>query len=336
MKECCWAHPQLEGGDARAFVATDGRCTFFVPLIVRDVPDGLCKGQRIRDATAPYGYSGPLVSCGAGTADTDRGAFLHRALGAFIARLREERIVSAFFRLHPLFPLDTDVLGQFGHVVPSGETVAIDLSLSEEALRRQLRSSIRYDVNKAKARGELAEVDATWAGFAGFLQAYRETMTRVEANPYYMFADEYYVALREALGEHLHLWTVRAGPDVVAGALFTECGGIVQYHLSGTLNLFLPGNPLKLLLHRASEWFKQRSNRWLHLGGGVGGANDTLMHFKRGFSPQTFPFYTWRLVLDSRTYDELLARSGRDGSSSAQMVSFFPAYRQLIRDERTG
>jgi hypothetical protein len=322
---------RIEGGDARAFVASDGPCTFFVPLIVREVPGRLCNGQDIRDTTVPYGYPGPLVACGDGITEADQRVFLRRAVGAFCARLREERIVSTFVRLHPLLPVDSVVLGQFGAVVPSGETVAIDLSLPREALWRQMRSNHRRDITKAKGRGEVADVDSAWTGLGGFKQAYRETMTRVGANPYYLFADEYYVALRSALGDHIHLWTVRAGSDVMAGALFTECRGIVQYHLGGTLDRFLPGNPLKLLFHQATEWFQARGNRWLHLGGGVGSGHDSLKHFKLGFSPKTFPFYTWRLVLDVNTYDELLARAGRTAAPDAQPPLFFPGYRELAR-----
>ena len=136
-------------------------------------------------------------------------------------------------------------------------------------------------------------------------------MTRVGAATYYFFPDDYFDGLRLALGEHVHLWTVRSGSATIAGAVFTECNGIVQYHLGGTVNDALNSKPLKLLFWRAATWFKERGTRWLHLGGGLGGANDSLMHFKRGFSPQTFPFYTWRVVLNPTMYDELLKRAGR-------------------------
>ena len=322
---------RMEGGEARAFVASDGPSTFFVPVIVRDLPGRLRNGRDIRDATVPYGYPGPLVAYAEGASDTDRRTFLHGAVSAFVECLLEQRIVSLFARLHPLLPVDPLVLAQFGSVVPSGQSVAVDLSLPEETRWRQMRSNHRRDISKATKRGEVAERDATWAGLDAFVQAYRETMTRTGANPYYLFDDGYFHALREALGDHIHLWTVRASSDIVAGALFTECSGIVQYHLGGTAERFLAGNPFKLLLHRAAEWFKMRGNRWLHLGGGVGGASDSLLHFKRGFSPRTFPFYTWRLVVDAGMYDDLVARARCAPAPDADPSSFFPAYRELSR-----
>ena len=220
---------------------------------------------------------------------------------------------------------------RFGSLVQSGETVAIDLTLGEDALWQQIRSNHRRDITKSLARGETADVDPAWSGQPMFVQAYRETMTRVGAASYYFFPDEYFDDLRLALGEHVHLWTVRNGPAVIAGAVFTECNGIVQYHLGGTLNDALPSNPLKLLFWRAATWFKERGNRWLHLGGGFGGAQDSLMHFKRGFSSRTFPFYTWRVVLNPKMYDDLLTRAGHMRDAGTPATSFFPAYRELIR-----
>jgi hypothetical protein len=317
----------LEGGEAQGFIARDGHCRLFVPLIVRRVPSSLCNGDGSRDATVPYGYPGPLLSCDGASPGAPASTFLDHALEALVTRLRKERIVSAFFRLHPLLPVETAVLSRFGSVVRSGETVAIDLSLSEDALWRQMRPNHRRDVTKAKARGEWADIDPTWSALPLFVQAYRETMSRVGADSYYLFSDDYFLGLRDALQQHLHLWVVRSDGEVTAGALFTECGGIVQYHLGGTLDRFLPENPMKLLFHSATAWFRQRGNRWLHLGGGVGSARDSLMHFKLGFSGLTFPFYTWRVVIDPDMYGELLARVPRDTPVDAPS-SFFPAYRQ--------
>jgi hypothetical protein len=315
---------RAEGGLAQAFVVQDRAGTFFVPFIVRDVPEEMCQGRVLRDVTVPYGYPGPLASRARGVPEADWQAFLKGSLDAFMANLRERQVVSAFFRLHPILSPDLEVLDQFGAIVPSGNTVAIDLTLSEEALWRQMRSNHRRDVSKAQNRGWVADVDETWRDLEAFARAYRETMVRVGANPYYLFDGDYYADLRSALGPHVHLWTVRARSDVVAGVLFTECGGVVQYHLGGTLDAFLPGNPLKFLFHRAGSWFKARGNRWLHLGGGVGGAQDSLMHFKLGFSSRTFPFHTWRVIVDMSMYEAL-----SNTSSAVRTVAFFPAYRQL-------
>jgi hypothetical protein len=320
---------QLEGGRAQAFVATEDDCTLFVPLIVRDVPVALSGGESLRDATVPYGYPGPIVACAASRRAGAPVVFVHRALEALVERLRRERIVSAFFRMHPLLPVDYMTFRRFGPVIQSGETVAIDLTLSDDERWRQMRNNHRRDVTKALTRGETAEVDLAWSGLDAFVLAYRETMARVDADAYYQFSIDYFRQLRDALDGHVHLWTVRSGSEILAGAVFTECKGIVQYHLGGTLGRHLARQPLKLLFHHAAEWFKARGNRWLHLGGGVGSAQDSLLHFKRGFSPLTFPFHTWRLVLDTDAYGALVHRAAaREAPNDPSPSTFFPAYRR--------
>ena len=50
---------------------------------------------------------------------------------------------------------------------------------------------------------------------------------------------------------------------------------------------------------------KARGNRVMHLGGGLGGAHDSLFDFKAGFSKDRQPFRTWRVVVDPVRYAEL-------------------------------
>jgi len=108
-----------------------------------------------------------------------------------------------------------------------------------------------------------------------------------------------------------------------AACIFFECGGIVQAHLGGTRSEFLNKSPFHLLLYSAAEWARARGNRYLHMGGGVGGSNDQLFQFKRGFSPLRFPFSTLRLVTDEGKYRELTTRRAQAAAGS----DFFPAYR---------
>jgi hypothetical protein len=96
--------------------------------------------------------------------------------------------------------------------------------------------------------------------------------------------------------------------------------GIVQYHLSGNDEQALKLSPMKTLINHARQWATQRGAEVLHLGGGVGGAQDSLMLFKAGFSDRRHLFKTWRVVLDEQRYTEL---SGKELGSTG----FFPAYR---------
>jgi hypothetical protein len=78
-------------------------------------------------------------------------------------------------------------------------------------------------------------------------------------------------------------------------------------------------------------WAQERLNRVLHLGGGVGGAYDSLFHFKAGFSDTRADFYSYRLIVDQSRYESLsrVAAMQAEGDSSIP-TNFFPAYRRAV------
>jgi hypothetical protein len=80
------------------------------------------------------------------------------------------------------------------------------------------------------------------------------------------------------------------------------------------------------------HWAQERSNSLLHLGGGVGGAEDSLFHFKAGFSPARGQFYTYRVVVDESKNATLnqAAESVRR-VCGLESSNFFPGYRHLAK-----
>ncbi|HET6674064.1 MAG TPA: GNAT family N-acetyltransferase [Nitrospiraceae bacterium] len=304
-----------EGGTAGAFVIDGRRGRLLIPLIRREI------GASLFDATSPYGYPSPLWSSPEGT-ELER-----EALSAFIDGLRRARVVSAFVRLHPLLTTELKWFEEQGEVVCGGETVYVDLGKTLDELWRNTRQNHRRSIRRALTSGFVARVDETWAHLVGFLTAYRETMTRVDAADYYFFRDQYFTDLRAALGERLHLFVVEHEGRVAAAALFTQWSGIVQYHLGGTCDEFLSVAPMKLLFHFARTWFKERGCAVMHLGGGVGSRHDSVFHFKAGFASTRRRFHSWRVVAEPRAYAELVERwcreTGREPSGA-----YFPAYRE--------
>ena len=92
---------------------------------------------------------------------------------------------------------------------------------------------------------------------------------------------------------------------MAAAGLFVETRGIVQYHLSGTDDAFRDVQPTKLMLHFVRAWARDRGNHVFHLGGGVGGDDDSLLWFKTGFAPAGHSFATLRIVLDEAEYERI-------------------------------
>jgi len=302
-----------EGGEARAVYVEDGGCRLLLPLVIREAGDG------IRDGTSPYGYPGSLVS--------GPPAFARRAWAALHERLRADRLVALFVRLHPL--LDPEPPESAGLVVEHGETVSVDLAQSPEELWRQTASGHRNEINRSRRAGHTASIDERWERLSAFVRLYRATMQRRGAAASYLFPDAYFEGLREALGDRMRLAVVEIGGVVAAAGLFVETAGIVQYHLSATDDAFVRERPTKLLLHFVRGWAKERGNRRLHLGGGLGGRPDALFRFKAGFSHARHPFRTLRVVLDAAAY-EARVRACDPALDPARLDGFFPLYRGPI------
>jgi hypothetical protein len=321
------------GGSAAAFCYREDTQVFLQPLVLRPVPGaerapGTASEPTsdLIDAVSPYGYSGPVSNAPL----SDEG-FWRRACESLPQCLAEAGVVSCFVRLHPLLPPRLDVLGRVGTVVQHGRTVNIDLRPAEDEQWAQIRSNHRRQIHRARRRDMAVRID-DWQRMDDFVEIYHETMARVGASAEYFFDRPYFESLRAALGDDLHLAMAEHEGQVLAGGLFFTHGGIVQYHLGATRTEHLPEQPIKLIFDQVRLWAGDRGHTDFHLGGGVGGGEDSLFHFKAGFSRDRPAFFTWRLVCDADAYDALVEAAGITRGAGG----IFPAYRASVPPGETG
>lgn len=310
-----------DGGTACAAYVTDGDRALLLPLVLRTV-NHLDGAVSVRDAASPYGYPGPLVRC-----DTASGmnAFLSGAFAAIVERLREEGMVSLFVRSHPILSPPLDPAG--ATVVTHGRTVSIDLTKPDDQLWRETTKGHRNEIAKAERDGHLARFDDSVSHLAAFASMYRETMARRQAAQEYHFPDAYFEGLRDALSTRLRLCVVEIDGTMAAGGLFVFTGGLAEYHLSATDPRFERQRPTKLMLHFVRTWAAAHGLTRFHLGGGVGGQEDTLFAFKAGFSTDRHQFQTLRAVCHEEAYAELVQRIAPEANPHDR-TGFFPTYRR--------
>ncbi len=302
---------------------------FFVPYLLRQCNDifGLeFTTSEVFDVISPYGYAGILLSQAA--ANTPE--FIEVAINQLKHLFHTKYVCSAFFRLHPLLNQGFEEIYQADDCQVNGETVSIDLRLSSAEMWQQTRPEHRNNINRSKRNGITARIVPFQPYIKEFVEIYEETMERVGALNLYYFSIEYFLALGDALGDKLHLCIVELGEESICAGLFTECCGIVQYHLGGTRTNFLKQAPSKLMFNYVRDWAKERGNEVFHLGGGVGGAKDSLYHFKAGFSKQRHNFITLRLITDQKKYLQLVNLRAKVLNTEVDKIletDFFPAYR---------
>jgi hypothetical protein len=305
---------RLYGGTPAAFwFERDGR-RLLVPLIVRSIP-----GSDLRDAISPYGYPGPVSDAEPGDM-----AFWQQACSAFVETLRGEGIVSAFIRMHPLLGGPVEAMRQTGAMVYHGETVSMDLTVSLDEMWSQTRSDHRNHINRAKRAGTRVVFD-DWDRLGEWVEVYHDNMRRVGATDYYFFTREHLAALHDAVGDKMHLAVALEDDEVVGGNTFFEYDGIATGYVSSTRRA--PKRYAdEMLYDEVRRWCKNRGDEVFHLGGGKGGANDSLFSYKAGFSPSRHAFHTWRVIADPFRYRSLV-NDLRPGADPDDLTATFPAYR---------
>ena len=314
---------ELRGeGTGQLFVYREGGYTIALPLLLRPVDPIEPEGWQ--DATSVYGYGGPVASH-----DVLPDAVMRNFQSALADELARRRVIAVFSRLHPLIAQDQILVG-LGDRPANGQTISIDLTLSDEEQRAQYNKSCRTSLRKLKEQGFVGLHDHEKRYLPEFVSVYLETMKRAGAQSSYFFDEAYFNLLTRELASASHLFVALKDGEVAAATLCTICNGIVQDHLGGTSDAFLKFSPDRLVVDTERRWAKEVGARIFHLGGGVGAQEDSVFRYKSGFSKRRHTFRTWRWVLQPDVYDELCDRAARWNASNGlhrMSAGYFPAYR---------
>lgn len=295
-----------------------GELCLVVPLILRPLDTLPWYSGGEKDATSAYGYPGPLASRPT-LSEAESSVFgdgLLKALG-------EQNIVSAFIRHHPLLTPPTMLNDATTEIGPS---VWIDLSRPIGEQMADCRKKHRYEVRRAAKDGVTVEHDKSFDELEVFVQMYEERMRALDASQAYFFPNSYYTALTELADDACQLWHARLNGVVIGSALFFINDGVLQYHLSASRAGYERVAPARSIIEAVRAWATEQENKWLNLGGGVGGQEDSLYRFKAGFSSQRATFRVSRLIVDSERYAALCGTRD-EAQETPRDEGFFPAYR---------
>ena len=309
-------HNLDEEGEGVMLYAANQNDFIALPVIIRKID-----GTIYSDATSVYGYCGPIARKEIKEIDDNLLEYLKDKINEYF---KENNIIAAFSRLHPLIE-QSDFFKDFGEVIELNKTVSIDLTLPADIQRRAFRKSLKSDLNQLRKRkGYSSVVAESDDEINQFIDIYYETMDRVEATPDYYFSKEYFHNFLKNEEFSNKLLLAMKDDVITAGAIFTVTGNIMQYHLAGTKGEYGRDTPMKLLVDEARLLGTKLGLTDLHLGGGVGGQdNDSLFHFKSGYSKNLKQFSIWKKIFNQEMYDNLVKEKGLENSDSG----FFPLYR---------
>lgn len=258
---------------------------------------GDLKKEEYFDWTTPYGYGGPLTE----------GCISVRWIHDFIEELtrwcKEHKIVSQFFRFHPLLQ-NQKILEEISDVVYLKKTVYIDTKDKETIFqnmtpnnRNMVRKAIRNGIEILVDHGERVD---------DFKRIYEATMKKNGAEGYYYFEKEYFdYLIREMQSNLVFFYALYQGMPISASIFFYN-ETYMHYHLSGTLPEYRKLAAANLLLSKAADWAVERGIKKFHLGGGIA-AEDSLFSFKKHFNRDGFlDFCIGKIIFDLGTYHRLV------------------------------
>lgn len=308
---------ELHGdGEPLLFYYDDGQSRGMNVAMKRDIAtapqfSGSLQRGTYFDLATPYGYGGWIIE-----GDSKH---LMRDYEAWCVR---NRIVSEFVRFHPM--LGNQVYSADAYdVIPLGQTIAMDLSDSEE-IWNNLSSKNRNVIRKA-IKNNIEVYNGRYPDiFHTFKAIYNATMDRDEADPYYYFEDGFYESLLNDLPANAQVFYAQKDGVVIAASIMLECNGFMNYHLSGSLREYSRLAATNLLLYKAALWGSAHGFKTLYLGGGVGSGEDSLFKFKRAFyKGEGHQFYIGKKIIEPEAYKELANMRGQ----SIVNTSYFPIYR---------
>jgi serine/alanine adding enzyme len=292
----------------------DGGRPLFLHAPDADVGFAAILREGPADVTSPYGYGGPLPLAA--------GADLARFWERYDAWCREQGIPASFIRFHPLLGNERDARGV--HVETLGHTVAWRLAPGRDLLEGMDKHHRRL-VRRAEREGLAATVMQGPASLDEFVALYEETMRRNEAANFYFFSPAYWEALAR-LGDALVLVDVRRDTELAASVLCLAGSPWLHYHLGGASDEGRRLGASHLALLAAARWGQERGHEALHLGGGVGGREDSLFEYKRRFAPGDLATaWVGKAVHDEDAYRRLA------GVTEIAYGGYFPAYRDRAR-----
>lgn len=307
-----WHYHSLEkNGDPFLFVYEESDVFIALPLLKREIAN-----SGLYDLTSVYGYSGPISN--RKFADISD-QILENFKYFFLNFMNTGRYICVFCRLNPF--IDQKVLiEKIGGISDNGKTVYMDLSISieeqrtgyEKRMGRQIRHlrKMPYIIKEAKTTDEISL----------FTAMYNENMLRLKAEKSYFFNEDYFAAIIKE--DSCKLIVMYDGIKMICGAIIMCCGGIIRNHLSATAVDYVNQSPSKLLTDEISIIGRQLGMKYFHLGGGLGGREDSLFKFKSSFSNLFLEDSTWKFVSDTFVYNDLIKERKSDLN-----INYFPLYR---------
>ncbi|RZK71367.1 MAG: GNAT family N-acetyltransferase, partial [Pedobacter sp.] len=293
-----WHYHSLEKrGQPLLFVYEEKGDFIAFPLIKRVI-----ENSSQFDLTSAYGYVGPVSN----KIDMDLSiGFINNFSTSFMDFMSVNGFITVFSRLHP-FIKQHESLGSIAQATENGRTVYMDLTISLDQQRAQYEKRLGRQIRQLRKANYTIKEEASSSDIRTFTAMYNENMKRLQADASYYYSEEYFTDILANPEAESKLITIFDGEIMICGALVLCSKNIIRNHLSATCASHINESPSKLLTDEISLIGRKLGLKYFHLGGGVGGKEDSLFKFKAYFSPLTIKDKIWCFIADKNAYGQLV------------------------------
>ncbi len=312
-----WYYHSLDKrGSPLLFVYKEVDTFIAIPLIKREIAD-----SKMFDFTSVYGYSGPISNKQFNEIDSQ--IILNFEL-SFKDFVKNEQSISVFSRLHPFFN-QLLLLNKMGGIKSNGKTIYMDLTMTLEQQRENYNKRLLRQVKQLRKKEYVIKEANTINEVRIFTNMYKENMDRLSATDDYYFDETYFANMLLSKELKCKLILIYSGTEAICGAIIAFSNSIIRNHLSATNYNYIKESPSKLLTDEISIIGRKMGLKYFHLGGGVGGKEDSLFTFKSYFSNLFIEDYIWCYVSDDHAYQTLV-----NDKNIIPNSNFFPLYRSSV------
>ncbi|MEK4424519.1 GNAT family N-acetyltransferase [Solibacillus sp. FSL K6-1523] len=281
---------------------------------------GKIESNVFYDIMTPYGYGGFLIEGNVTQAS------LKKLEHAYCTLCLKEGIISEFVRFHPV-KNNSEYMKEIYDISLLGKTITMPLS-SQNQILSNLTSEKRKRIRKAKKLGFEIYWGRSPKLIAEFIRLYNSTMENNHAADYYYFTSEFFESILYDLKYNSSVfYAVDNKENIVAMAIFLYINEQINCFLSAS-NKELDHLALtNLIMYEVACWGSENGYKTLHMGGGVGGKEDSLYHFKKAFNKNSATnFILGKKIFNEEKYGELveIRRIADDFNEETQ---YFPIYR---------
>lgn len=313
-----------DDGEWQVALWNDGAIIY--PYLKRAIPD-----SDHFDIISPYGYAGIYVR------EDQQVKDLSAFRTAFRDHAQNNGIVSEFLRMSAITTSD-DLLAKADpalNVSPHNSTLLIDVSEDYDVFFARAEGRARTKVRKARKLGYTSEIHPADRDFfapgSPFRTLYHDTMTRIEAKPYYFFNDDYFMRFHDELGDRVYSVEARnAEGEIAMAGFFMLWAPYLHLHLVGSTGQALRDGVSNFFYDAVAAWGCDHPEiHKMHVGGGQKDG-DSLYKFKLSFGGVPTRFSLGRSILDPKSYLALTAERAKTLGVSDEALresGFFPSYR---------